>query len=238
MLRKIAFACLGMASLIALTFSLAVISKVGLDDVAAHYGFGAPETPSGIVAGDLYAISPDGQRKQHLCKMELLEQYVSDKAVETVFTNVMAETMPVIVAFYEKLGLLEKSNAELPGGVLAFRGRLSHMQARAFNGAPADCEAEMIEHAMARFKLCLVNASLVPESATPLSAFRFEPIQIVLPAELFARHGHTKPASVSSIETLPCPGNRGSNWDVRMRRYLGVVHEASLPGGDDELAMN
>lgn len=201
------------------------VSGVTIDDIPPFYNLGARHPELQVVAGDVYAISPDGVTQERLCTMELRENAVRREPIDAQYSNTVADSFPIVQRLFDAI---RGQKPETDAGVsrrIVFEGEFTQLGQRAAVQPPADCEGLMASKLNSRHLICLVKSSLIPKTAPSFSAYVFYPDQIYLPASVFAAHEMERNENVDKIGVLPCPGESGVPWDVALRKVLNVVTE-------------
>lgn len=239
-MKLLSYVLAGSASAVCMTLALVSLTKLGFEDVAEHFDLGRALAPPGVVAGDVYAVHPDGLRNPvKICAMALDAHQLETRDVDLVFSNVFAVKLPAVVALLDKVGLVPGEFSSSTGAY-NFAAEYTNVPLSALVEPGVGCEDRvLVDYAAARFKLCIVQQALNPKEQMPLSAFTFAAVPVVLPDELFVQYGRTNPkaatsprdhfpaGSVANLEvsdtTEECPSSLKAAWDVRMRDTLRII---------------
>ncbi|WP_085792056.1 hypothetical protein [Roseivivax jejudonensis] len=198
-------------------------------------------------AGDIVALSPDGQSLGGLlCALDLPEASRSDSGVSARYYNLFDEMQDDFFAFaHGALRLVGLSRATAgPGaaalGGLPFTGEVSRVVGRIETRVPGACWCDIGRAVLERRqKACVVEKSLVRTTLEETAAGRFETrttmgisfrpdaIWIADPAALAPLCPGLNVAAVAPPEQS-CGGSSGFSFDVRARGLVGVIREAPL----------
>lgn len=222
MLRKILQAAAAVLVLLLAGFGVHKLTTVTLHDIAAFYDLGAPRSHLQVVSGDIYAIGPDNLTQEKICRMALQEQFVDRVRLDAKFSNGIVENIPFIS------GIIGDDKAEALTGIprgtrLRFLGEFTHLREDAPQGAPAECEREMVDRMNRRQRICIVSSSLIPTDDVVFSAYRFNSLPIYVPESVFEAHGRVKSDAAKAAERHNCPLESDVPWDVAFRKALNVV---------------
>ncbi|MCA8883568.1 MAG: hypothetical protein KDA50_07455 [Rhodobacteraceae bacterium] len=215
-------AALALAILVA--FFLNKVADVTLDDATNYFKLGPAQANLSVSGGDIYAVSPDGLIQEKICAMALQEEFVNRIKVDAVFSNVIADSLPFVaklVSWGADADLLPDSDTTQTR--LRFSGEFTELLTNAPMGAGEDCERQMVKRSNARYLICIVRSSLIPEGQNAFSAYRFDSLQIWLPEEIYGKFGAAKGEAAKLLAGKPCPTQSGVPWDVAFRAGLRLI---------------
>lgn len=217
-------------SALGLAFATATVAgRVTNDDVVHYFGFGGPVPQGATILGGVYAV-PDAGEPELLCGAILGEGGYTETASLAVFSNAVAESLPMIgsvvgVDLFAARAVrgtegpwtepVAAEVAGVPGVVIGYRQR------DLVRGVPYEhdpnCTVAMARHAMRGDRLCVVDASFLVLGDPARKGLRFKSLQVVL--------GDDVPEEVREDQrTRRCP-TQGAvpRWDVRLRSGLAVI---------------
>jgi len=164
-MKRIAIAA---AVLAASFFAYFFLTSISEEDIYAYHDLERPLGAEPLRAGDVVALSPDGQRMEQVCDLDLHEGLVAHIPLEDVYFNSLGDTLPDFAKLIDwGRGLLlgpPTGGSALPErDQIVFRGSKSSITqpARALADMPESCECAMARRLNARQRVCTVRASLV-----------------------------------------------------------------------------
>ncbi len=225
-----------------------VMSNVTQPDVIAYHQFDRAVGLEPIRAGDIVAVSADGQRMERICELNLDEAKLASQPIADLYFNDLGRHLgafPEVVAWIAAgfaggaAAAMTPSRDEMP-----FVGAKSVM--REVTSAPrlaAACECEMARRLNARQPLCTAKATLVETflgegvaGATPAPkqrtiAITFANYSNMVAEDTFRMCGLRKSDAAAQTEIKSCGGGERLPPDVRVRRWLNLIEAKPLGSG-------
>jgi hypothetical protein len=222
-----------------------VMTNVSTPDVIAYHQLDRAVGLAPIRAGDIVAISEDGQRLERICELnldpaKLAEQPIADRYFNDFGRNV--GSFPEMVSWIlggfadDAAEKLEPSRDEM-----RFVGTKSSM--REVSSAPElsdACECEMARRLNARQPICTATATLVEtvlgpsfgdRSAQPKErtiAVTFANYSNMVGEDRFRACGLEKSDAAALTEVKQCSGGERLPPDVQLRRWLNLIEAEQL----------
>lgn len=213
------------ATLVAVAWGVGVLSALTIHDVPPQYDL-VNRPGIGVTAGDLHSVSADGLHSRPLCALTLREGAVDAVEVDRVYSNIIADWIPLLGRVSEGLTGPEGATS---GHDIHFVGRFTALAEFPVSNPAPDCVAMMVDRVLLREKLCFVNMSLTSERNPAYSAYAYEQVQMWLPASVFEEQGREMPDWMAGHMATPCPQGPREPWPVLVRKLLGIVVERA-PG--------
>lgn len=208
-------------------FAYHTLTNITRTDIVAYHQLDRQAVGASFAsAGDIVAVSPDGQRMEAICLFELDPAVRRRVGIDSVYVNDLGRQLPTfskLMAFMVGLG----DGAEAVPDSVSFRGSYSELAA-ASSVAPAmteNCECEMARRLNRRERICTAIAALAEDPDGRAHAIRFATYSNFVPEEVYARCGLERSPAAMALEGQTCPTKVEIPWDVKLRTALRLIEE-------------
>ncbi|MCR8547635.1 hypothetical protein M4578_07325 [Salipiger sp. P9] len=245
---RIVLSAVGLTTAMLVGFSFLMgISKM---DVSIKHEMQRHVVAEPFEAGDIVALSPDGQRLEGLlCSLDLRSPARRDSEIRARYYNMVDDTQERFFRYVRAAKALFGLPAEdgapadnaLFGRGLTFTGEVSRVVGQIEERMPVDCWCNVARAVVERKnKACVVEKSLVETTleaggdghrlrTTVGISFRPEPILVSDPSALAAMCPTLNTRAVAPKDQ-DCGGTSGFTFDVVARAKVGLIREAPIPG--------